>query len=285
MRTVAILVLVVAIWLAACGGDDDRVILSEADAPFVPVLESSELAVGDSRIVLTLLDRDAQPSFSPETTFRARLFEPTEGGTRFRTEVELEAIAVGDETYYVGRGVPFDQAGEWALAVTAAFTDGSAQSSPRLPFRVAADSSAPAGGEAVPALPTPTLADAPIERLSGDPEPLLALYERSVDELLGSGERFLIVFATYDRCAGRPVCARAVEQAKRIAEATDLTVIHVEPFGRQQPPEHQAIVDAVVESWGIRVEPLFFVVDGAGLVSSQFAIAATETELGAAVER
>ena len=110
MRTAAVLICAAAIVLIACGSDDDRVILSAADAPFVPVIESSDLAVGHSRIVLTLLDRDAQPSFASDTMFRLRLFEPTEGGTRFRMEVELEAIEIEDETYYVAREVPLDQA-------------------------------------------------------------------------------------------------------------------------------------------------------------------------------
>lgn len=285
MRAAAALVCAVAILMVACGSDDDRVILSATDAPFVPVIETSDLAVGHSRIVLTLLDRDAQPSFAPDTTFRVRLFEPTEGGTRFRIELELDAIEVGGETYYVARAVPLDQAGDWALAVTAALGDGSAQSSPRLPFNVAANSITPAIGEPTPNTITPSVADAAIEDLSGDPKPLPALYERSVHQLLADGERFLIVFATYDRCAGRPVCARAVEQAKRIANDADLSAIHVEPFGRQQLPEHQALIDETVDAWGIRVEPQFFVVDAEGKVTGHFAIVVTDEELWEAVDR
>ena len=285
MRAAAVLICVVAIVLIACGSDDDRVILSAADAPFVPVIESSELAVGDSRIVLTLLDRDAQPSFAPDTRFRARLFEPTEGGTRFSLEVELDPVEVEHETYYVARDVPLNQPGNWALAVTAALGDGSAQSSPRLPFNVAANPVTPAIGDPAPDTITPSIADAAIEDLSGDPDPLPALYERSIHQLLADGERFLIVFATYDRCAGRPVCARAVEQAKRIARDSDFSTIHVEPFGRQQLPEHQALIDETVDAWGIQVEPQFFVVDAAGKVVDHFAIVVTDDELREAVDR
>ena len=285
MRTAAALICAAAIVLIACGSDDDRVILSAADAPFVPVIESSDLAVGHSRIVLTLLDRDAQPSFASDTMFRLRLFEPTEGGTRFRMEIELEAIEIEDETYYVAREVPLDQPGGWALAVTAALGDGSAQSSPRLPFNVAANPITPAIGEPVTNTITPRVADAAIEDLSGDPDPLPALYERSVHQLLADGERFLIVFATYDRCADRPVCARAVEQAKRIANDAAVSTIHVEPFGRQQLPEHQALIDETVDAWGIRVEPQFFVVDAEGKVTGHFVIVVTDEELREAVDR
>ena len=281
MRTAATIAIAVALLLTACGSDD-RVILSEADAPFVPVLESSDLAVGDSRIVLTLLDRDTQPTFPQNTRFRARFFEPTEGGTRFLAETELEAIAVEGETYYVARDLRLEVAGDWALAVTAALADGSAQSSPRLPFTVTRTRSTPTVGDSAPNAPTPTTSDAPIGRLSGDPDPLSALYERSSRQLLDADEAFLIVFATYDRCAGRPTCARAVEQAKRIARDVDLTVIHVEPFGRQQPAQHQALIDAVVEAWGIRVEPQLFFVDAQGQIAQHFAIVVTEDELSAA---
>lgn len=282
MRVAAILVLTAAALLVGCGSGDDRVILSEADAPFVPVLESSELSVGDSRIVLTLLDRNAQPRFAEGTSFRVRFFEPTEGGTRFRDEAELEPIPVEDETYYVARDVGLNIAGDWALAVTAVLADGTAQSSPRLPFTVTRSRSTPAIGEPVPDVPTPTRGDAPIERLSGDPDPLPALYGHSVHQLLAEREPFLIVFATYDRCAGRPACARAVEQAKRIARELGLVTIHVEPFGRRQPPEHQVIVDAVVEAWGIRLEPQFFIVGEDGRVVERFTVVVTDAELRAA---
>ena len=93
------------------------------------------------------------------------------------------------------------------------------------------------------------------------------------------------MFATYDRCAGRPVCARAVEQAKRIAEDADVSTIHVEPFGRQQLPEHQGLIDDTVEAWGIRLEPQFFVVDAEGRVTDHFVIVVTDAELREAVDR
>ena len=82
--TALIVPLLAALALIGCGGGDDPRVLTATDAAFVPVLETTDLIVGDTRVVLTLLDRSEEPRFAANTTFRARFFEPTEGGIRFR---------------------------------------------------------------------------------------------------------------------------------------------------------------------------------------------------------
>ena len=277
---------VAALMLAACGGGrGPENVVSESNAPFVPVLESTDLAVGGSRIVISLLDRAQQPQFAPDTTFRARIFEPTEGGIRFRGEAELTPVAIDgapdlrDETLYIVRDAQLDQPGRWAIAVTAVFADGRSESSPRLEFDVAPDARAPDTGDPAPDVPTPTLDDAPIDQLSGDPDPLEPLYGRSVDQLLAAGEPFLIVFASSDRCAARPTCRRAVEQLKTLADETDTALVHAEPFNRLREPHLQAVIDRMNEAWTIEAEPQFYVVDGAGGIAARFQIVAELDDL------
>ena len=58
----------------------------------------------------------------------------------------------------------------------------------------------PQVGDDAPALPSPTLDDAPIEQLTAAPDPLALLYRRSVAELLAAKRPFLLLFATPQRC-------------------------------------------------------------------------------------
>lgn len=271
-----------AVVLAACGGDEP-VVLTATDAPFVPVLETTDLRVGDERIVLSLLDRSEEPRFGAGASFRARLFEPTEGGIRYRAEASLERVEIEGRSYYVARDAPLDHAGDWAIAVTAALADGTSESSPRVGFPVRAVGLRPVVGDAAPALASPTLEDGAIGELTGAAEPEALLYRDSVGHLLEAGRPFLLLFATPGRCGGQPTCRRALAQAAGVARAGELAVVHVEPFGRPRGAALQGMIDKLNEAWGIRVEPQFWLVDGEGRVAGRWAVVVGDGELGEAI--
>ncbi len=271
-------------WLSACGGGEERFVITPTEAAFVPIVQSPDLAVGMSRLVLTLLDRDREPSFAESTEFRIRYFEPTEAGVKFDSDAALRSVMVEDMRYLVADSPPFGIAGDWAIAVTAAFEDGQSSSSPRLTIRIAAQSRGPSAGDLAPNAASPSLVDAEIRDLTRDPEPALALYRASVEHLLAESQAFVLVFATYDRCAGLPICRRAVEQAKRLLARGNIAVVHVEPFGRPQPQPLQGTIDDLVEAWRIQAEPQFYIVDAEGLVTARFEVVVEMQELEAAVE-
>ena len=271
-----------ALALLACGGDEPRV-LTNADAPFVPVLHTTDLRVGDDRIVLSLLDRSEEPRFAPDADFHARLFEPTEGGIRYRAELELERVEYEDRAYYIARGAPLDHAGDWAIAVTVSRPDGASQSSPRVGFPVRPIGERPQIGGDAPNLPSPTLSDAAIEQLTAAPNPLPLLYQRSVAELLAAKQPFLLLFATPQRCGGQPTCRRALAQAEQIASDGTLAVIHIEPFGRPREAPLQAQIDALNQAWQIQSEPQFWLINANGKITARVTIAASDDELAKAI--
>ncbi len=263
---------------AACGADN-RAVITPTQAAFVPVIESSELHVGMPRLVLTLLDRDRQPQFGGDVTFRIRYFDPTEGGIKFHSEAELQPINVEGFQYLVANDAPFDTPGQWAVAVTVEMPGGTAASSPRLPILVHQSARGITSLDNAPTVPTPTIADGILERMAAVDAARLPMYERSAAELLAAGEPFLIVWASAERCAGRRACARAVEQAASILDAGGIAVVHVEPFGRPRSAELQSIIDAANQAWVIEAEPQLFVVDAAGKVASRFEIVVETSEL------
>jgi len=283
VRAIATLSLIALGALAVSCGRDDRNVISPTEAAFVPVIESSELHVNMPRLVLTLLDRDRQPEFSDDALFRIRYFDPTEAGIKFHSEAELTSIMVEELRYLVADDVPFDEPGQWAIAITAESADGSSESSPRLPILVAESARGLVPGDRAPAAPTPTIADGVLERMAEVEEARLAMYERSVAQLLEAGEPFLIVWTSAERCAGRLACARALEQAARIPQQEEIAVIHVEPFGRPRSAGLQAMIDAAIEAWVIETEPQFYMVNADGVIASRFEIVVEDSELSAAI--
>ena len=243
---------IAALLAIACGGGDDRFVLTNTDAPFVPVIESTDLAVGVDRVVLRLLDRAAAPSFAAGTTFQVRYFEPVQGGLRFRSDAALEVVAVGPETFYVG-AAPLDVVGTWALevrAVAAGAPDDAAQVSARLPFVVAATTASPAMGDRAPESP-------------------------SLRSALAAGRPALVVLTLSDDCSGSALCDRALAQAERLAAAMALAVV-----------AERAPANGEGESgWTLENEPWTYVVGTGGRILARFERLATDSELQAAITR
>lgn len=286
LPTILIACTAAALLLTACNGNNlpDNV-LSESDAPFVPILQSTDLSLSTDRIVLSLIDRDRAPEFSPDTTFRLRLFTPTEGGVRFLTDLPLQPLSIApdndarpSETLYIARDIPFNQPGDWQIAVTAAFPDGRSQSSPRLQITVAPDARAPDTGDTIPNIATPTTADAPLSDLTDHPNPRPDLYQHSAADRPNRTPAILL-FATWGRCAGRPTCQQALRQLNSLTDDTGITAIHVEPFGRQRPPDLQALINAMNDAWSIQAEPQFYFIDADNRIRARIQIAATDHEL------
>ena len=242
---------IAALFAIACGGGDDRFVLTNADAPFVPVIESTDLAVGVDRVVLRLLDRAAAPSFAAGTTFQVRYFEPVEGGLRFRSDAALEVVAVGPETFYVG-AAPLDVVGTWALevrAVAAGASDDAAQVSARLPFVVAATTASPAVGEQAPAT-------------------------EALRSALAGGRPALVVLTLSDDCAGSALCDRALAQAERAAVAALAPPVVTERAPASGQPQ---------SGWTLENEPWTYIVGADGRILARFERMATDAELQAAI--
>ncbi len=271
--------------LAACEASDERRVVTSSEAAFVPVIESSDVFVGVPRLVLTLLERDTQPEFPDGARFLIRYFEPTEGGIKFLAEAGLDEIEVEGLRYLIANEPPFEAAGQWAIAVTVELSDGTAESTPRLPFLVRGSPGGLTLGDPAPDVRTPTRADGVLERMAAVPDDALGMYARSASEFVGSGEPFVIVWASAERCAGRIACARALEQAWELHRRGAISVVHVEPFGRPRAGALQALIDAANEAWSIESEPQFFVVDGDGVIAARFEVVVEQSELDEAVGR
>jgi hypothetical protein len=254
---------------------------------------SSELAVGENRFLLTLIDGQNESIASVDVEVELRFFELSTEPAQPAVTVPATFLAVDEGTGLYRAGVEFTCSGEWGVEVVARQA-GVPDRTARVVFPVRAESSTPAVGELAPPSDTPTADDgASIAMISTDDDPDPDFYRTSIDDAIGTSEPFVVVFATPAFCQTR-TCAPALDHVKAAADdyKDSLTFIHVEPYeleerdGQLQPVLVDGQLDPVpaVDEWGLLTEPYTFVVGGDGRVRARFEGIAAEDELHAAFE-
>lgn len=261
----------------------------------VPVPVSSELAVGDNRFLLNLLDAQNQSLVSADRAIELRFFDLAENLEQPASTAQgtFMSLVEGRPGLYRAQ-VTFDSAGDWGVEAVASEPGGS-QRIGRMIFTVRPAGTTPQIGGEAPASETPTAAtDAEIAAISTDEDPDPDFYRQSVAGALEADEPFLVVFATPAFCTSA-TCGPALDIVKSVAPEfkESVTFIHVEPYqlqlvgSRSQPvlsDQNLPIPVDAVNEWGLPTEPYIFVVDSAGNVSAKFEGVAAPEELRAALE-
>ncbi len=240
-----------------------------AGAKVYPVVVSSELVVGENRFLVALFDHEDAPTGSPETSVRAEFFDLDDSAEEPVAEADLDFIwAIEPVRGLYKTDVRFDEPGHYGIAVTV--KGPGLDELVRGSFDVAEEGSSPGIGEKVPASATPTArSGGSLEEITTDRHPELRFYDTSVKEAVGSGEPFVVTFATPKFCSSS-VCGPTLETVKEVAEDfPKLTFIHVEVYTNLGQPDNLKVVPSV-EEWGLPSEPWVFVVDGRGRVAAKY---------------
>jgi hypothetical protein len=307
-RLSALLVLVVL--AAACGAPGGAPTLAPASAPvggypgwppavrsfeIIPIPVSTELVVGQNRLLVNLIDKTNEPLASADLPVEFRLYNLAADATNPAVTVAgtyLQTIAGRPGLYRAS--VTFDKAGEWGLEAVATATDGTKRSG-RFTFDVAQTGSTPAIGAQAPTSETPTAqTSTDVSKISTDDDPDADFYKVSEPDALAAHDPFVIIFATPAFCK-TATCGPALDLTKSVAADYKgrLTFIHVEPYklqiadGHLQPVLTSDNLPVPVDAtniWGLTTEPYIFVVDSAGKVAAKFEGIASDQELRAAFD-
>jgi hypothetical protein len=150
-------------------------------------------------------------------------------------------------------------------------------------------------GQPAPRSDSPTASGLDELRLiSTDPNPLPGAYERSIAEVVTSGQPSLVFFATPAFCQ-TGYCGPTVNLVKSVAidYADQVGYVNVEPYELQMTENGlQPALDAegqlqpvqAVLDYGIPVEPYLFLVDADGNIFAKFEGVVGDEELRAAIE-
>ena len=260
----------------------------------VPVVVSSELAVGANRFLFSLVDAQNRLIAAPNVSARVRFYDlaadpqkPVSDGTaRFIWAVQ------GERGLYAVP-VSFRRAGDWGAEVSAR-QPGKPERSTRVVFSVRERASSPAVGAAAPRSESPVARSGEeIRRISTDHRPDPDFYRLSIAQAVASRKPSVIAFATPLFCRTR-TCGPTLDVVKEVARRFKgrVNFVHVEPYrlrfegGALQPELDSGgqpqPVPAVTE-WGLVTEPYVFVVGASGTVRAKFEGVVSDEELTAAI--
>ena len=253
---------------------------------------SSELGVGENRVVFGLLDSTGQKSAAAPDRSLSIAYHgpngesiPAAAATFIWAQENVKGVYVGHAT--------FASAGKWVADFTSAAA-GQPPATVSFSFDVKDRTSVLAPGDAAPSVKTPTLADVggDVTKISTDPNPVKRFYETSEADALAAKKPFLLLFATPKFCQ-QAVCGPTLDKLKPIAAAhPELTFINVEPYQLQyQDGSLQAVttgndltpVPATV-AFKLQSEPYLFVIGADGKISSSFELVFSPEELEAAIK-
>jgi hypothetical protein len=259
----------------------------------LPVIASSELAVGPNRILVSLLDKTGtKPVAKPDRTVDVGFRGPC-GETIAAVPATFAWASEPVSGVYI-LSATFPAPGAW----TANFTT-SAPDSPKvtLPFAFEVKPKAQVlrPGDAAPSVDTPTLADVggAVAKISTDPKPVQRFYETSIADALAAKKPFVLAFATPKFCQ-TATCGPTLDKLKPIAQAhPELTFINVEPYrlklveGSLQPDLDAAgglQTVAATDAFRLISEPYIFLVGSDGKIGSSFELVFTPEEIEAAIK-
>ena len=269
----------------------------QASAEIVPIIVSSERAVGRNRFLLSLADSENELIASPDLPVTLSFFDLTTAPDRPSSAAQDASFlwSVEGEAGLYRASVDFPCSGPWGAEVTALPEGGSPQTA-RVVFDVLPAGSTPPLEAPAPAAVTPTAADAATaaRTISTDDDPDPDFYRQSLDQALEGDEPVVLVFATPAFCATR-VCGPTLDIAKDVAADYKDTAsfVHAEPYelhlvdGALQPVLDANGVPQLTEAaraYGLPVEPYVFVIDADDRVAAKFEGVAGEDELRAALD-
>ena len=287
-RALLFLVPLLLLLTAACSsGSDDTIISSEQQAggpEYSGVIVTTDMAVGVSRIMFGVINRDGMPELSTSSDVKVYFLVPQEDARELKQS--LTARFVNWPTTVGGvfvADLDLDTAGAYELDISFTSSIGApifAQTS----FLLKEEPSTPALGSPAPASVTHTAAlTDDISHITTSPVPDLDLYELSIHEALQQDKPVVIVFATPAFCVSA-TCGPQVSELTKVKESVgDLAnYIHVEVF--EEPhlmKEARPTGDLVpaVEEWGLPTEPWTFIIDSQGLVRAKFEQFTTASEI------
>ena len=264
---------------------------SAASADIYPVMISSELIVGENRVLFSFQDVSGAPIAKPNRTVEISFTGPN--GEAVSAENGQFIWSIENAVGIFVTHATFPSAGNWMASFTTV-APGSPEQTIPFSFDVKAKASAIQKGQPAPSVDTPTLADVggDVTKISTDTNPDPAFYQTSVADALAAHKPFVLVFATPKFCQTK-TCGPTLDKVKAVAaKHPDVTFINVEPYLLQDVDgQLQPTLDAkgnlqpapATTAYGLLSEPFVFVVGGDGKVKASFELIFTPEEIDAAL--
>jgi hypothetical protein len=312
MRKLAILPVfaLALIVMSACGSSGSAPnVYTPIKAPYLPLVISSNLTVGQNRFVVGLIKQDDNSQvlgaslhlrfFQIDANNQATLkFESDPSVIQItRSYVDIHADGThethqaGDTGAYVS-SVTFDAADNWGVEVTGATKEGVQLDAVRLSFPVLATDPGIAIGSPIPPSRQTILSDvSDIRTIDTSVNPIPEEHNMTVADAIANGKPTIIAFATPAYCTSL-ICGPTKDIFDQLYQQyhDQANFIHIEPYEVQKvaagkcPTLGDCAVGATVD-FKIESEPWVFVADGHGVLRAKFEGIVSEAEMQAALRQ
>lgn len=290
---VGALLLALAALLAACGGGDsnnsDHIVLTPVSSQYLPIVISSDIAIGPNRFSLGLIDQKQNaPVVGAQLHLRFLLMngqqatlkseaDPTpltitKTYTHTHQDGKVETHPAGQTGAYV-TNANFDTAATWGVEVSGA-ANGQAIDPVRLVFSVNQKSASPAIGDPAPRSVQQTLKDvSDIGQIDTSETPIADEHNMTIAEAVTSGKPTVIVFATPAFCTSQ-VCGPTKQTVDDLYARYkgQANFVHVEPYDLAKARAGTALepLPFITDEWHFESEPWTFIVDSQGKIAGKF---------------
>ena len=271
------LILALAFVLVACSNETTpppTPTLAPSDTARI-TLASTDLAVGDNRVVFALIRPGSGSIKDAQVEVRTFYLSGSDSQKAIQTApAEFRAWPAGAGGVYRA-SLRFDRAGDWGLGVVATLPDGSIVNVGAR-IEVKQTSSTPAVGSSAPRSESKAASDASqLTDITTDPKPDPDLYQLTIAEALDKTEPLLVTFATPAYCR-TATCGPQMNIVKDLKDkyVDRMNFIHVEVYDNPAEIREQGISAArtapTLAEWGLPSEPWTFIVDSAGIVRAKY---------------
>jgi hypothetical protein len=291
----------------AAGACDHTVVNEPIKDNLLPLLLSSDLAVGENRVTIGLYDQEQSQAIAnadvhlafvcydnedPETAFEAdpEAITLTKSYTHTHDDGTVETHSAGESGSYASY-VEFDRPGTWGVDVSGKTEDGTEFGPTRLTFSVNEENAVVAVGDPAPLTKQPLLADvADIREIDTSENPVAEQHNLTIADAVASGKPTVIAFATPAFCQSQ-VCGPVKEIFDELygAYKNQANFIHVEPYDLERMRTGgcgslAACLVPAVNEWKLPGEPWVFIVGKDGTVAARFEGIASAEEIKTALQ-
>lgn len=247
-----------------------------------PVLVASELAVGEQRVPVGILEHNSPVV---DATVHLRAYRQSASDP---LATEADAPFKGDGL--LGKGVyvaplRFAAPGRWIIEVRADRQGRAAMVSP-LSVNVLPKLTVPAVGDPAPATRNLTLRDVADVRDIDSGNPPDDMHDLSIADAIAQKRATLVVFATPAFCTSA-MCGPEVHAVQMLEPAyrDRLAFVHVEIYQDFRTDPSKRRLTPAVQEWRLQSEPWVFLIDARGIIRATFEGPAATDELRIAIDR
>ena len=313
--------------LAACsggdnGGDDgpgNSPVLTPIDSRYLPLVISDDLAIGEQRFQVGLLDtgedgRSQTPVAGAHLHFKFYLIDQANGSATQKFETDATPVSVTKtyththedgtvETHEAGETgvyidyVTFDAAGLWGVEVTGELADGTnivgqGEQVSRLSFPVNTKARGLAVGDPAPATKQTLASDvADIRSIDTSQNPIPEEHNMTVADAIISGKPTVIAFATPAFCQTQ-LCGPMKEIFDDLYQQYkgQANFIHIEPYDVDKIRDgtctnYGDCLNPAMNDFRLESEPWVFIIDAQGKVAAKYDGIASLEEMSAGLEQ